>query len=53
MTVTAQRDRTLAGCYGEDREVPYFGLIGAAAIVVGLVMLALTPMLRRLMGDVR
>jgi POT family proton-dependent oligopeptide transporter len=44
---------TLAGYYGEDREVPYFGLIGAAAIVVGLVMLALTPMLRRLMGDVR
>jgi POT family proton-dependent oligopeptide transporter len=44
---------TLAGYYSEDREVAYFGILGVVAIVVGLIMMALSPMLRRLMGGVR
>jgi proton-dependent oligopeptide transporter, POT family len=43
----------LAGYYDEKHEVPYFGILGAVAIVVGLALLALTPMLKRLMGGVR
>jgi proton-dependent oligopeptide transporter, POT family len=44
---------TLAGYYSEDNEVPYFGILGAVAIVLGLIVFALSPMLRRLMGGVR
>jgi POT family proton-dependent oligopeptide transporter len=44
---------TLAGYYSEDNEVPYFGILGAIAIVLGAVVLAISPMLRRLMGGVR
>ena len=43
---------TLANYYSEDHEVPYFGLLGAVAIVAGLIMVALTRPLRRLMGGV-
>ncbi|MEV6632885.1 peptide MFS transporter [Actinoplanes sp. NPDC051470] len=43
---------TLANYYSEDHEVPYFGIIGAVAIVAGLIMIALTKPLRRLMGGV-
>ncbi len=43
----------LAGYYDEKHEVPYFGLLGAVAIAVGLALLALTPMLKRLMSGVR
>jgi POT family proton-dependent oligopeptide transporter len=44
---------TLAGYYSEDNEVPYFGILGAVAIVLGLIVFALSPVLRRLMGGVR
>jgi POT family proton-dependent oligopeptide transporter len=44
---------TLATYYSEDSEIPYFGLLGLAAIVLGVILLALNPMLRRLMGGVR
>jgi POT family proton-dependent oligopeptide transporter len=44
---------TLAEYYDENHEVAYFGILGAVAIVVGLVILALSPLLRRLMGGVR
>jgi proton-dependent oligopeptide transporter, POT family len=44
---------TLAGYYSEDNEVPYFGILGAIAIVLGAALLALAPMLRRLMGGVK
>ena len=43
----------LAGYYDENHEVPYFGILGAIAIVIGLVIVALNPMLKRLMGGVR
>ncbi len=44
---------TLAGYYREDREVPYFGILGAIAIVLGAALLTLAPLLRRLMGGVK
>jgi proton-dependent oligopeptide transporter, POT family len=44
---------TLAGYYSEEHEVAYFGVLGAIAIVLGLILLTLTPLLRRLMGSVR
>jgi POT family proton-dependent oligopeptide transporter len=44
---------TLANFYDEAHEVPYFGILGAVAIVFGVAVLGLSPMLRRLMGGVR
>jgi POT family proton-dependent oligopeptide transporter len=44
---------SLAGYYAPPREMPYFGLLGLAAIVVGLIVAALSPMTRRLMAGVR
>ncbi|MEV4347395.1 oligopeptide:H+ symporter [Actinoplanes sp. NPDC049596] len=44
---------TLAGYYSEDHEVAYFGILGLIAIVLGGVLFALSPWLRRLMGGVR
>jgi POT family proton-dependent oligopeptide transporter len=44
---------TLAKYYSEDQEVAYFGILGAVAIVVGLIVMAISPFLRRLMGGVR
>jgi POT family proton-dependent oligopeptide transporter len=44
---------TLAKYYSEDAEVAYFGVLGAIAIVLGLVLAALTPLIRRLMHGVR
>jgi proton-dependent oligopeptide transporter, POT family len=44
---------TLAGYYREDREVAYFGILGAIAIVLGVIVAALSPVIRRLMGGVR
>jgi proton-dependent oligopeptide transporter, POT family len=43
----------LARYYSPQHETLYFGALGAAAIVFGLVLAALTPMIRRLMGGVR
>ncbi|WP_432509277.1 peptide MFS transporter [Kineococcus auxinigenes] len=44
---------TLAGYYSPDTERTYFGLIGGTAIVVGAVLLLLSPLVRRLMSGVR
>ncbi|ODU00903.1 MAG: MFS transporter [Pseudonocardia sp. SCN 72-86] len=44
---------TLAGYYNAANEVPYFGILGAVAIGVGLLLLAITPLVRRLMSGVR
>jgi len=43
----------LAEYYTADGEPVYFGLLGGGAIALGLVMAALTPVVRRLMGGVR
>ena len=43
----------LAGLYNESNEVPYFGISGLAAIVVGGLLFAATPWVRKLMSGVR
>jgi POT family proton-dependent oligopeptide transporter len=42
----------LAAYYDPDNEPAYFGTLGAAAIVLGLILFALTPWLRKLMRGV-
>jgi POT family proton-dependent oligopeptide transporter len=42
----------LTGYYDPTNEVPYFGVLGAIAIAVGLVLLLVTKPIRRLMGGV-
>ncbi|MEV4319453.1 peptide MFS transporter [Actinocrispum sp. NPDC049592] len=42
----------LAAYSTPDNESAYFGILGAAAIVLGLLLLAVTPMLRKLMRGV-
>jgi POT family proton-dependent oligopeptide transporter len=44
---------TLAKYYDENHEVAYFGILGALAIVIGLIIVAISPMVRRWMGGVR
>jgi POT family proton-dependent oligopeptide transporter len=44
---------TLASYYSPDREVPYFGILGAIAIAIGAIVWAINAPLRRLMGGVR
>jgi len=44
---------SLAGYYNPQHEAPYFGILGAVAIVVGLIVVGLSPMIRRLMAGVR
>jgi proton-dependent oligopeptide transporter, POT family len=44
---------TLATYYSADHEVPYFGILGAIAVVLGLILLAISRPLTRLMGGVR
>ncbi|MGH3429209.1 MAG: peptide MFS transporter, partial [Mycobacteriales bacterium] len=44
---------SLAGYYSPQHEAPYFGILGAAAIFVGLIVIGLSPMNRRLMSGVR
>lgn len=44
---------TLAGFYSPETEAAYFGIIGAAAIVLGLALFALSPWIRRAMRGVR
>ncbi|GAA1029319.1 hypothetical protein GCM10009557_17430 [Virgisporangium ochraceum] len=44
---------TLASYYSEERESAYFGVLGVVAIVLGLGLAALTPVIRRLMHGVR
>ncbi len=43
----------LADYYNADDEVAYFGILGAVAIGIGLLLLAVTPLVRRLMEGVR
>lgn len=43
----------LAGYYSDRNQVNYFGILGSVAIVVGAVLVALTPVIRRLMSGVR
>ncbi|QJU53521.1 oligopeptide:H+ symporter [Herbiconiux sp. KACC 21604] len=43
----------LAGFYDENDEPPYFGISGIVAIVVGVVLILLTPWVRKLMQGVR
>jgi POT family proton-dependent oligopeptide transporter len=43
----------LTGYYDPQDEVPYFAVLGAAAIVVGLVLASLTRPLQKLMSGVR
>jgi POT family proton-dependent oligopeptide transporter len=44
---------TLAGYYSEDHETAYFGILGAIAIVIGLLLWLIAKPLQRLMGGVR
>jgi POT family proton-dependent oligopeptide transporter len=44
---------SLAGLYSPEHEAPYFGGLGVAAIIVGVILLTLTPLIRRLMAGVR
>jgi POT family proton-dependent oligopeptide transporter len=44
---------TLARYYSEDQEAAYFGVLGGTAIVLGLTLAALSPLVRRLMSGVR
>jgi POT family proton-dependent oligopeptide transporter len=44
---------TLAGYYSEEHEAAYFGILGGVAIVLGIVLAALSPLVRRLMSGVR
>ncbi|WP_409462152.1 peptide MFS transporter [Amycolatopsis sp. GA6-003] len=43
----------LAGYYSLDNETPYFGILGGIAVLVGLVIAATSPMIRKLMSGVR
>jgi POT family proton-dependent oligopeptide transporter len=42
----------LAGFYSPQHELPYFGISGAVTIVIGLVVVALSPWIRRKMEGV-
>jgi proton-dependent oligopeptide transporter, POT family len=44
---------SLAGYYSPLREALYFGVLGTAAIAVGLIVMGLSPVIRRLMAGVR
>ncbi|MFP5345864.1 MAG: peptide MFS transporter, partial [Actinomycetes bacterium] len=44
---------TLAKFYSPENERAYFGILGSVAIVIGVVLLLVTPWIRRLMGSVR
>jgi POT family proton-dependent oligopeptide transporter len=44
---------TLAGYYSADREAPYFGVLGAVAIVLGLALAVAAKPISRLMSGVR
>jgi POT family proton-dependent oligopeptide transporter len=43
----------LAEYYSDDDQVPYFGILGGVAIVVGALLLVATPAIRRLMSGVK
>ena len=43
----------LAGYYDQDNEIPYFSFSGITAIVLGLLLVAATPAIKKLMSGVR
>jgi POT family proton-dependent oligopeptide transporter len=43
----------LAGYYNPDSETAYFGILGAVAIGIGVVLLLLTPVIKKLMSGIR
>ena len=43
----------LAEYYSDDNQVAYFGILGAIAIVVGIVLFLMAPFIRKLMSGVR
>ncbi|MHA7277028.1 peptide MFS transporter [Arthrobacter sp. Hz1] len=43
----------LAGYYDQDNEVPYFSFSGITAIVLGILLVAATPAIKKLMSGVR
>ncbi len=43
----------LAGYYSDDNQVAYFGILGGIAIVVGILLILITPPIRKLMSGVR
>nr|WP_205111446.1 peptide MFS transporter [Subtercola frigoramans] len=43
----------LAEFYDPTNQVPYFGVLGAIAVVIGLLLVLATPLVRRLMAGVR
>ena len=43
----------LARFFSEADQVPYFGILGGVAIVIGVALAFLSPWLKRLMGGVR
>ena len=43
----------LAEFYSDQTQVPYFGILGGIAIAVGVVLILLTPMVKKLMSGVR
>jgi proton-dependent oligopeptide transporter, POT family len=44
---------SLAGYYSPLHEAPYFGILGMTAIAAGLIVIGLSPMIRRLMAGVQ
>jgi proton-dependent oligopeptide transporter, POT family len=44
---------TLAGYYAPEHEGAYFGIVGGVALVLGLVLLGLTPWVKRAMRGLR
>jgi POT family proton-dependent oligopeptide transporter len=44
---------SLAEYYSADKEALYFGVIGGVAVVIGAVLAAISPVVRRLMSGVR
>jgi POT family proton-dependent oligopeptide transporter len=43
----------LAEYYSDDNQVAYFGILGAIAIAVGIVLFLMAPFIKRLMSGVR
>ena len=43
----------LAEFYSVDNQVAYFGILGAIAIGIGIILAVMAPWLKRLMGGVR
>ncbi|GAB2999978.1 peptide MFS transporter [Amycolatopsis acidiphila] len=44
---------SLAEYYSPDNEAPYFGILGAVAVVIGVLLALISPFVRKLMSGVR